>query len=174
MAVTYIPIASTEITTPTNTVTFSSIPSTYDHLVLRVSARTTTTTTVSSFYYLCNGDTGSNYYGGFIYAENSSIGGGSQAMTTLGNFGGVMYIPGASASANVFSANEITFWNYKSSYKKTAGQFSGAPNAAGLSGASWAGMVWNNTTAISSLTLTTSSGNFDTYSTFRLYGLNNS
>lgn len=176
MAATYLPIATQTADGTSTTLTFSSIPSTYDHLVLRGSARSTAATTYTSFSIRFNSDTGSNYYGGGIYFESSVNGGSASASGSL-TFGGIMYIPGANSSTNTFSANEITIFNYKtSSYKKTSGGLSASPSATGAndSGIGYGGGIWNSTSAITTITLTTSSGNFANGSTFRLYGISNS
>lgn len=60
MALTYEPIATTTISSPTSTITFSSIPSSYTDLVVVVTGKITGTT--EDAYFRLNNDSGANYY----------------------------------------------------------------------------------------------------------------
>ncbi len=155
------------------TISFTGIPSTYDHLILRISARSNANANFNSYSIQFNQDGNNNYYGGYIYFETSVNGGSSSASSTL-TAGGVFYLCGSTSTSNTFSASELTIFNYKNtSYKKTIGTLTGAPNSGGTSGISYAGGVWNNTAALNRIDITSSSGYFFSGSTFRLYGISN-
>lgn len=175
MAATYIPIATVTAGSGSSQVDITSIPTTYDTLVLRISARSTHTNAKSSIYFQFNNNTGVNTWGGYITGEDSTISGGSQQGSFQMGLGGTIFVPASSATSNNFSCNEITIQEYKSSSKKkTIGTLSGAPNSAGGSGISFSGGIWNSTAIISTINIFTNSGNFEAGSTFRLYGISNS
>ena len=84
------------------TITFSSIPSTYDHLQLRITAQTNRGTFGSDYTNMnFNGDTGSNYNGHYIGTDGdsplvgagtntTSISSGATGTTTGGTFAGTI------------------------------------------------------------------------------------
>ena len=151
-------------------IAFSSIPSTYTDLLLKVSARSTTGGGWSDASVTFNG--GTTYSSRYLYGDSTAANSGNSAsqIVTRG-------AAGNSTTANTFGNTDIYIPNYAGSTKKSVSiddvteNNSGATNSAithllaGLS---------DSTTAINSVTLTMGSGNFVQYSTATLYGIKNS
>lgn len=175
----YESIATITSSGSTSTITFSSIPSTYKHLQLRIIARGTGT----GGYYTSvpvtfNGDTtAGNYY-------NHSLGGNGSGTVTPYASGyatnSLINIPNGANTANAFAGAVIDILDYKSTTKnKTIRSLNGCDlnSSAGFpySGAIFlASMLWNSTSAINSITFTadaTYSVNFASGSSFALYGV---
>ena len=158
-------IATTTLTTSTATVTFSSIPATYKHLQIRGIQQTTGG--VWDLRLQVNSDTGNNYathrvggYGTGTFADATT----STSSMKLG-----LVTP----TTSVFGGTVVDILDYANTNKyKTVRSLNGYDdNGSGYvlltSG------LWQNTNAITSLTLSlSSSGNFLQYSQFALYGIN--
>lgn len=154
-------------------ITFSSIPSTYTDLCLKVSLRKDSNYTRRILQLTFNGVT-SGYLDRALYGNGTS----AASDTNLGGTAAIAIVdvPAALATSNTFSNIEIYIPNYTSSNSKLisvdgAGEDNSATNpllgiTAGLS---------NITSAISSINLyTDQGGNFVQYSTASLYGIKNS
>lgn len=154
---TYTPLARTTLSSAAASVTFSSISGSYTDLVLVVS----TISVNGTAYMTVNGDTNTNYSRTFMYGTGSSA---VSARTT--NFASFPFTVG---SVNgTFSASIVHLMNYSNSttYKTFLTRGNDAADATvGLVG------LWRNTNAITSINLTTASDNFNTGSTFTLYGI---
>ena len=165
-------IASTTLSTDTNTITFSSIPADYTHLQLRVFARATDSDTNQFVYMTFNSDTATNYSTHRFAGDGSSATVG--ANTTDGKFYFVGQIPAASATSGIFGAITMDILDYANTNKyKTTRQLFGY-DANGSGNMYFGSGNWRSSTAITSLTLThqaTTSGGFATYSSFALYGV---
>jgi hypothetical protein len=160
------------------TVTFSSIPSTYKHLQIRLINQTNRTTfNTSSFYFRFNGDTGSNYSIHTLQSDpaspsSSALAGGLSSQTAIYDLS-----TSSNVAANVFGASVIDILDYANTNKnKTIRAISGADTNGAASGyAGWIGFssgAWYNTAAVTSITFTPQFGTlFNQYSTFALYGI---
>ena len=174
MPSTYTLISSNVLTSSATSVTFSAIPSTYTDLVIRASARDSQSggTIYQSIQVEFNADASS------IYSVTILRGNGSAAQST--RFSGLSYtIDSAgtnsdSATANTFSNTEMYFPNYLSTTSKPYSEFAVAENNATLAGISTTADLYRNTSAITSLKLSTNGGSFLTDSSFYLYGIKNS
>ena len=155
---TYEPIAKQTVGTATATVTLSSIPQTYTELILVFQGITTAATT-ENIYCTYNSDSSS------LYSWTRIVGDGSSASSTRATTQTYQII----ADTDLNQMNSIThFMNYSNTTtNKTAISRS---NSSGLRASLYAGL-YRSTNAISSITLTMSSGNFATGSTFTLYGI---
>jgi hypothetical protein len=150
-------------------VTFSSIPSTYKHLQVRILSRTTRSdASVDGIYLRINGDTGSNYSWHYLQGDGSSASatGGANSGAIVGSYNGADALTGA----NIFSASIFDILDYANTnkYKTTRGLFGYDSNGAGailLNSGSW-----RNTAAITSLTFS-AEGTFVSGSKFALYGI---
>ena len=167
-------ISSQTLGGTTASVTFASIPSTYNDLKLVVSARGDTAAYPVAINMKINSDTTSKY------SYTHLLGNSSAASSTRASSQTVDAIPnvdGASATASTFGSWEIYIPNYTSTGSKpffgidvvetndaTAAHAEIQANAHLYRGAS----------GISSIKLTPSSRNFVQYSTFTLYGIKNS
>ena len=168
-------ISSQTLGGTTASVTFSSIPSTYNDLKLVVSARGDGSATFGVINFKLNGDTANNYSITWIQSNSSSSVGSSRVSNTYPDNN--MELTESSATANTFGSLEIYIPNYNSTGSKpffdmgvTENNLATAGAAAIESGAH----LYRGTSGISSITLTPSSGNFVQYSSFYLYGIKNS
>jgi hypothetical protein len=147
-----------------SSISFSSIPSTYTHLQIRLLAATSIADRYFKMQY--NSDTGSNYNYHYLTGSGTAASAGavtSSAWVTAG-FG--------PNSISFFGASVVDILDYKDTNKfKTNRNLEGADmnGAGGYVGISSG--CWRSTAAISSITLTPSSGNFNQYSSFALYGI---
>jgi hypothetical protein len=165
MANTFVKIASvTAGSGGASTIDFTSIPSTYTDLLLKVSARNTTTSTL--VYYNFNGNT-SNRTARLLYGDGTSA-----ASVTYDNTDPrAMIMPASDYTANTFSNGEMYIPNYAGNANKSWSSDSTQENNATLSYIFLMAGVWSNTAAITSITLSTFTGNFAQHSTATLYGI---
>jgi hypothetical protein len=174
MAVTYQLISSNTLASNATSVTFSSIPQTYDDMVIRIVAQVTATGVVPQGSLRFNSDTNPRYRSTGIYWSGTTIGGIDQIASTdtssfaiyIGSSGGnsqpgmaVVYLNSYASTSRTKSMTWITtaVQNGNSSYYSKVG-----------------GGIYNeSSTGISTIQVL---GNGDTYlagSTFKLYGIKN-
>ncbi len=151
----------------TSTITFSSIPSTYSHLQIRILSRSTFATFNTSVIIRANSDSASNYSYHSLSGDGASASSYGVATDTLGI--SQMY-PGASATSGIFGTGVIDILDYANTNKyKTIRSLAGYDrNGAGIIAFMSSG--WRSTSAISTLTFTTD-GNFAQYTSIALYGI---
>lgn len=154
-------------------ITFSSIPSTYTDLILKVSLRKDSNYTRRVLQLRFNGAT-SGYSDMMVNGAGVTLAGGG------GGLGGGVAIamwdvPAALSTANTFSSVEIYIPNYRGSSQKAVSiDGAGEDNATQAYMGLTAGLS-NITSAISSIELyTDQGGNFVQHSTVSLYGITNS
>jgi hypothetical protein len=163
---TYEPIATYTFPSDSQDYTFSSIPQTYDDLVV-IGANITCNGT-QTMYIRCNGDTGANYSWSNLYTPNSY--GVSLASTkTLLNTAG-MQIGSVSSGMSttktggfIFQMNQYS----QSSYPKVGVSTWNQADEEGTMIAS----NWNNTNAVTSITIRSSSSTIKIGSRFTIYGI---
>jgi hypothetical protein len=166
----YESIASATGTGSSNTITFSSIPSTYKHLQIRFNAKTASISDTPIMRF--NSDSGSNY------ALHNLQGQGSAASASGGTGYSFVFVStlaaGTSPTYPMVVISDII--DYASTTKnKTVRNFVGMDNnnsepANGLGSVVLQSGLWLNTNAISSITISVTA-NFTTDSTFALYGI---
>jgi hypothetical protein len=158
----------------TASVTFTSIPGTYRHLILEWQARGDTAATNIALQLQFNADTGANYdfANGNINGSGTANGGGSQAGATLIQ---VCDMAAATAPALTPSHGRIDFQNYAgTTFHKTLTAHSGLKQSAAVANlfnettVAW----WRSAAAITSIKLVPGAGNFVAGGSFQLYGLN--
>jgi hypothetical protein len=149
---------------------FTSIPSTYTDLCLKVSGRTDFATN-SVAYAVISQFNGSST--GFTQRYLLGDGSGSSASGTgTTNIGGAISANGN--TANTFGSTEFYIPNYAGSSNKSVSVDSVSENNATFAEAWLAAGLWSNTAAITSLRLTPVQGsNFLIYTTAYLYGVKN-
>lgn len=157
MASTYTPIATTTLGSAAASVTFSSIAG-YTDLILIYNG---TPTGSAQSYLRVNGDTGSNYSDTYIYGDGTSTGSGRNANQTL-MYCGYIGASGANAMLTVHLQNYANSTTYKTFLSR--GSLASAEVGAHVG-------LWRNTAAITSVTFGVTSNNFNTGSTFTLYGI---
>ena len=145
---------------------FTVIPSTYNDLLLKVSAR---------------GSHSAGHIGLTIKLNNSSTSFSAKGLegdgSTAFSFNETTYLgnaDGSTATANTFSNNELYFPNYVSSNYKTFSIESVQENNQTLAYLTLMASLWSNTAAINQITLTPYSGTLLQYTTAHLYGIKNS
>ncbi len=155
-------IATTAGTGSSGTISFTSIPSTYSHLQIRMVSRGTTDNVA---YYRFNSDTGANYADHNLYGNGTSV----SAFNDVSN--NKMGHIRQSDDASYIGTSIIDILDYTNTNKyKVARLLSG--NSLGAAGIILAGSgLWMNTAAITSITIFSSGGNFSTNSKFALYGV---
>ena len=167
----YESIASTTGTGSSGTITFSSIASTYKHLQIRGLARSTEAAGTSNLYIKSfNSDTGTNYAQHRLSGQGTTVsasGAATQSEILLGQ------VPAASTSANLACVFIIDIIDYASTSKyKTVRAFTGQDTNNAFNGqvGLYSGL-WQSTSALTSLSLSLDGGNYNTISTFALYGI---
>lgn len=163
MSLTYNVIASQTVSSPAATIDFTSIPSTYTDLVLRMALRTSLDTNDDDVNIRFNSDTGANYgwsrwasFSGSSTASNNN----SATQLRIGNVSG-----GASRPALVPVQFDIFSYANTSVFKSTLSQSGNAYRIGEL----FAGQ-WRSTTAISSISVFLG-GNVQTGSKLTLFGI---
>jgi hypothetical protein len=147
-------ISTVDISSDVSTISFSSLPQTYSHLKVFVSAYSNKSYSDSTNYYLYfNGDASTNYI---------SAGLGESGFTGNGNTNGIyagqaVYWTGYGGDANARNHNyisEVTLVDYKSTAKwKSANYLEGGHIGEASYSVSSGGGIWKNTAAISSITI---------------------
>jgi hypothetical protein len=155
------------------TMSFTSIPQTYTDLLVKISARNTGTSGNELQILLdVNGNSSAGSWK-LLYGNSSA--------TISGSNSGYLqpaHSPTANTTASTFGSAEIYFPNYTSTTirKSFSSDFATENNSSSANAAilGFYANLWNNTNAITSLTLTSNVSNFVQHSTAVLYGIKNS
>ena len=165
-------ISSNVLTTTTASVSFTSIPSTYTDLVIKMSLRSNDTTTGGSGWFRIN-SLSTN-----IYSETELRGNGATASSTRQSATSIAYfnyfVGGNATTANTFSSTEIYLPSYLASQNKPWSVLNGMENNATTAYISAQAGLIQSTAAISSIAFFCDSGNWVSGSSFYLYGLRSS
>jgi hypothetical protein len=153
-------------------ITFTSIPQTYTDLHLVVSARSADAVFLRGTSLRFNSNSSSSQYSyRELYGFNTSA--GSFLETGIGQ-AFIGQIPGTSGTASTFGNTSIYIPNYTLSNSKS---FSVDSTTEINSSSNWQNdllaNLWSETTAISSIYLLPSTGNYAQYSSAYLYGISN-
>jgi len=154
----------------TSSISFTSIPSTYKHLQIRLIARTNRNDQNGDFFQTTfNGDTAANYSWHFLQGNGSSVGAvgnGSQSMMETNR------IPTALIGANVFGAIVIDILDYADTNKYKTIRSLGGYDGNGTGEIYFNSGSWRSTSAVNSITLNNSgSRTIQQYSHAALYGI---
>ena len=154
-----------------SSIDFTSIPSTYTDLVLKLAGRSTTTDPDRDAV-LCSikfNNTSTTYTSKWLR------GNGSTAASFSGGGALIGYTPSSAFTSNTFSNTEVYIPSYTGSQQKSYS----VDNVADQNVAAYdsvmgiAAGLWDGTSAINRITLTLGYGNFAQYSTAYLYGVKN-
>jgi len=161
MAVTYEPIATTTLGSAASEIILNSIPNTYTDIVcVLVGTHETSSATIRM---QVNSDTGTNYGYRAIYGD------GSTAQSTSGSSSG--RINAAPNWASTYTCMAVIEWfSYAGSTYKSCLINSDTDQSGSGTHYSTVGL-WQNTSAITSIRLFPSSGNFATGTKATLYGI---
>jgi len=162
---TYEPIATTTLGSAQASVTFSSLGS-YTDLVLIVQAKSSNSTDDPQLYF--NSDTGSNYSLTFLQGNGSSASSSRYSNTSGGFYCGR---PGYTSAG--FTTTIFNIMNYSNSttYKTVLLRSNANDNTVNYNAAEAAVALWRSTAAITSFTIDGGTGNIASGSTFTLYGI---
>lgn len=168
----YESIASVSGTGSSSTLEITSIPSTYTHLRVIVTARTDQASNRVDGYMRFNSDSSSNYSYRWIYNSgdaNLPVN-SSQSADKIG----LSYMPGSSATSNNYALYIIDIPDYANTSKfRTIGCITGFANRATSNEQNVANVagVWRGGSAISTVTFFASAGSLTSNSKMSIYGL---
>jgi len=159
-------ISTTLVGTATSLVSFTSIPQTYKHLQIRITARSSLSSSYDNLSYYFNSDTGSNYSTHALYGTGSSV--VSNSFTTnVRAYWPSLLVANTNVSNN-FSGGVIDILDYASSSKnKTTRTLMGdaSPGFVALISSRW-----GSSSAITRIDFETSA-NIMANSRFSLFGI---
>jgi len=148
--------------------TFTSIPSTYSHLQIRIMGRTDRSAVYDAVRLRFNSDTGANYTEHGLYGDGVTIASYGAASAT-GSY--VYRIAGGSAPSNTQGGIIIDILDYANTNKyKTLRSLGGVDANTSGGNLYFNSGLWMNTAAITNIELTPI-GSFQQYSQFALYGI---
>lgn len=161
MTATYEKIATTTLSSNAASVTFSSISQNFTDLIIIVTPKLVSGT--AQVLFQLNGDTGTNYSLLRMGADGSVTGSSKPAPTSFGQlswwgYAGSTFGQVITASLNNYSNN--------TTYKTMLSRNDNANYGVGLNAC-----MWRNTAAVTSILIYSDTANFDTGSTFTLYGI---
>lgn len=155
-----------------SSVSFTSIPSTYQHLQIRAFGHTNRSTggVADGTKFNFNSDTASNYTGHSLEgngASASSFAEGASGVKTM-----IYGLAGNNSSASTFGTFIVDILDYKNTNKyKTIRGLAGTDNN-GSGSVYFSSGLWMSTSAITRIDLAPNAGTlFNQYSSFSLYGL---
>lgn len=151
-------------------ITFSSIPATYQHLQIRGIMRSTRSAESVTFKMTVNGDASA------VYANHDLSGNGSGASASGSASMTETYLrrfAGSPATANTFGAVVLDILDYADTSKNTTFRHFGGYDNNGSGEVGVYSGLWANTAAVSSITIGPDSQNYDlaTHTTLALYGI---
>lgn len=147
-------------------ITFSSIPQDYKHLEIRFVSRSTQATTNAGIDIRLNNDSGSNYWNHLLEGTGTSV-----VSENYGPSVSAFAQTAGTSIANAWPASVLQILDYTSTGKnKTLRNLNGwssveIPRIRLLSA------LWNNTSAVTTVSVSLGSGNFVAGSRFSLYGI---
>lgn len=158
-------IATATGTGSSGTITFSSIPTTYESLQIRFAARSTGSG--NTINLRLNGVTGTSYARHYVRGYNSAVSVTGTASTTS------MWIEPTGTDATYMTVGIIDLHDYNSTTRnKTVRVFSGTDrNDAATSVVTLLSGLLNQTNAITSIDILLNTNSFTTDSVFALYGI---
>lgn len=169
MANTYELIQSTVLGSNQSGIDFSSIPNTYDDLVLYTSIRSTKAVKGTTAFIRFNNDSTSNAY---EYKQIYGFSGGTGGYENTGYNALFSQCQGTANTANIYNCGWYYMPQYTGSYYKAVAAECHYPNS---TGADWQSDVWSfgwkNTSVISSINLSMDGDQMAAGSVVSLYGI---
>lgn len=160
------PIFYQVLSADTTSVTISNIPSTYSYLQLRVSGWTGRSAYIDPLNIRFNGDTGSNYSYQVLGGDAGTVKGESSSSTTALYCGRLA----GSSGGGEMGVNVIDIYQYTNTNINKSALFLGGTEYR-TDGVMLMGTgTWNNTSAISSITVFAGVGSMKTRTKITLYG----
>jgi hypothetical protein len=156
MPTTYEPIATTTLSSAQSSVTFSSISGSFTDLVLVINGSSSASGTAIVTY---NSDSGSNY-------SNTGLNGNGAAASSFRLTSNTYLILGEMYNYNCTLIDKIQNYSNTTTFKTSLGRANSASNFVQANVG-----LWRSTSAITSLQLYVSGANFNSGSSFTLYGI---
>lgn len=151
------------------TITFSSIPSTYTHLQIRAIARTNRSAGVDIMSTRMNGVTSNSYSDHLLYGDGTTA--QTDRNSTYGSIN-IQRVASDNLSSSIFSVFTIDILNYANTNTYKTVRYIGGYDANGSGRACFGSGLFQNTSAITSITLESAySASYNQYSQFALYGI---
>jgi hypothetical protein len=168
-------ISTTYLEADAASVTFTSIPATYEHLQVRFTIRGMRTNSTNTTEVRLNGDTGNNYSGHVLYGSGSSAYAFGVASHGYLGYSSVLYTPAGTLPASSFASCVLDILDYANTNKNTTAVFNWGVDLGSYGNATFMSSVWDNTAAVNAISFTINP-TYDTArgSEFTLYGLNSS
>ena len=165
-------IATTYLEADAASVTFSSIPATYEHLQLRISMRTTRTSWGERCMMWFNGDTGTNYSNHRMQGTATTTGASGETGVTY-TFA-TYWMPTGFEDAAIYGSSVCDILDYRNGSKNTT-----VMNTSGEAAMSTPYMVfqsglWDNVAAVTTILLAPQYDEFARGTEISLYGLKSS
>jgi hypothetical protein len=149
-----------------SSISFSSIPSTYQPLQLRGIIKNSSSSTFAAMRF--NSDTGSNYSAHYMDGDGASVTAGAASNYDRSYFG----YSGTSSQTNIFGVSVIDILDYKDTNKfKTVRILTGVDVNGSGGVVEFSSSLWRSTSAISDISIFFSSTNLAQYSQVALYGI---
>lgn len=160
-----------KLDTAAASITFSNIPQIYTDLVILLSARSSRSA-INDYIAMKFNDSTSNYSSRILVGNGSSASSGTDVSLSAPRLTGDF--PAATSTASTFGNMQIYIPNYRSGAAKSASIDAVTENNATTAFQELTAFLWNDTTAINSITLEALAGgtnNFLQHSTATLYGV---
>jgi hypothetical protein len=153
-----------------STIDFTSIPSTYQHLQIRGIGRNTRAgATEDRANIRFNSDTGSNYAFHGLYGNGSSA--LTDALSSRTSCEYVFVFTAAAAAANTFGAAVVDILDYANTNKNKTLRSLNGYDLNGSGSIYLTSGLWQNTAAITSISIIPANGTFPQYTSYALYGI---
>ena len=164
-------IATTYLEADAASVTFSSIPSTYEHLQLRISGRDDDTGAATGTMGMrFTSDSGNNYAIHYVAGDGASTTAGGVASR---NNIQLYRLAGGSTQSTIYGSMAVDVLNYSDGVTYTTTRAITGMN--GSDSETWfMSGLWMNTTAVNAIELVASADDLVRGSSFTLYGLKSS
>jgi hypothetical protein len=148
-------------------ISFTSIPGTYQHLQIRGITRSPDASYITAQF---NADTGSNYNTHIIYAEPGTVAAAATANDSKFYVSRSNYF---ASTSTMFGAGICDILDYADTnkYKTTRTLTGNDTNGTAGQAILYASGSWRNTAAVTSILIYPTSGNFSQYTQFALYGI---
>ena len=167
MADTFVKIATVTVGSGgASSIDFTSIPSTYTDLVIKLSARDTSSNT--NYNLIFNNDSSAIYDTLRLYGNGSSV---FSDKFTNQNAGYIGWQTQSTYTANTFSNNEVYIPNYAGSSYKSVSNDGVSENNATAAQQTFQSVLWGSTAAINRITI---SQTMAQHTTATLYGIKSS
>jgi hypothetical protein len=157
-------IAHQELTSAAASITFSSIPATFTDLYLLVSPREATSAFTETNMFVSLNSSTSDFTARHLFGNGSSVDSNTAARV-------LATVNGSPSTANTFGNVAVYFPNYAGSTAKSFSADGVMENNATLGYQRISAHLWDDTSAITSITITLGNANFVADSSATLYGI---